>query len=467
LAEFRVEKDTMGEVKVPAHGYWGASTQRAVENFPISGQTFPPRFIRALALIKGAAAETNAELGHLPKKIAKLIAAAAKRVADGEFDDHFPIDIFQTGSGTSTNTNSNEVIANIANVAASSELASKSPVHPSDHVNFGQSSNDVIPTTIHVAALEAIVHDLFPALERLQASLERKAEEFAKIVKTGRTHLMDATPVTLGQEFGGYARQVELGIERIKSAAPRLGELALGGTAVGNGLNTDPKFASAVIAKLAKATKLELKEAENHFEAQGAQDACVEMSGALKTVAVSFVKIANDLRWMNSGPRAGLAEIRLPDLQPGSSIMPGKVNPVIPEVAVQVAGQVIGADAAITFAGASGNFELNVVLPLIAHNLLTSVELLTAVSHALVDKCIDRIEADAERCRQVVESTDIISTALNPVLGYDKVAELVKEGRKTGKTIREVVLEKGLLSTEEVDKALDVEWMTKGGLGKQ
>lgn len=457
----------MGEVKVPAHGYWGASTQRAVENFPISGWTFPPRFIRALALVKGAAAEVNAELGHLPKKVAKLITAAAKRVADGEFDDHFPIDIFQTGSGTSTNTNANEVIANIANVAAGSELASKSPVHPSDHVNFGQSSNDVIPTTIHVAALEAIVHDLVPALERLQASLEKKATEFAKIVKTGRTHLMDATPVTLGQEFGGYARQIELGIERISSAAPRLGELALGGTAVGNGLNTDPNFASAVIAKVAKATKLELKEAGNHFAAQGAQDACVEMSGALKTIAVSFVKIANDLRWMNSGPRAGLAEIRLPDLQPGSSIMPGKVNPVIPEVAVQVAGQVIGADAAITFAGASGNFELNVVLPLIAHNLLTSVELLTTVSRALVDKCIDRIEADAERCRHVVESTDIISTALNPVLGYDTVAELVKEGRKTGKTIREVVLEKGLLSAEEVDKALDVEWMTKGGLGNR
>jgi len=459
-----MEKDTMGEVAVPADAYWGASTQRAVENFPISGQTFPPRFIRALALIKGAAAEVNNEQGRLDNKRAKLIAKAAKRVAAGEFDEHFPIDVFQTGSGTSTNTNANEVIANIANVAAGSDLASKSPVHPNDHVNMGQSSNDVIPTTIHVAALEGIVHELLPALEQLHASLQKKSKEFAKLVKTGRTHLMDATPVTLGQEFGGYARQIELGIARIKAASPRLGELALGGTAVGTGLDTLPKFAPAVIAKVASATKLDLKEAKNHFEAQGAQDATVEMSGALKTVAVSFVKIANDLRWMNSGPRGGLAEIRLPDLQPGSSIMPGKVNPVIPEVAVQVAGQVFGNDAAITFAASTGTFELNVALPLIAINLLESVDLLATTARSLAEKCIDRIEANAEHMRAVVERGEIISTGLKPLLGYEKVAEIVKEARKTGKTIREVVLEIGLLSEMELDKALDVEWMTKGGL---
>src|SRR5581483_9391427 len=325
----------------------------------------------------------NGELGHLPKKITRLIASAAERVAKGEFDEHFPIDVFQTGSGTSTNTNANEVIANVANLASGSDLGSKSPVHPNDHVNFGQSSNDVIPTTIHVAALEAIVHDLVPALEQLRTSLDAKAKEFAKVVKTGRTHLMDATPVTLGQEFGGYARQIQLGIKRIEAAAPRLGELALGGTAVGTGLNTDVKFASAVIKKVAQVTGLSLKEAKNHFEAQGAQDSTVEMSGALKTVAVSFVKIANDLRWMNSGPRAGLAEVRLPDLQPGSSIMPGKVNPVIPEVAVQVAGQVMGNDAAITFAASTGTFELNVALPLIAINLLESIELLSTTAKAL------------------------------------------------------------------------------------
>jgi fumarate hydratase, class II len=465
--DFRIEKDTMGEVKVPAHGYWGASTQRAVDNFPISGLTFPPRFIRALALIKGAAAEVNGELGHLEGNIAQLIAGAAKRVADGEFDDHFPIDIFQTGSGTSTNTNANEVIANVANQAAGSELGSKKPVHPNDHVNFCQSSNDVIPSTIHVAALEGIVHDLVPALERFRDALSAKADEFTNVVKTGRTHLMDATPVTLGQEFGGYARQIQLGIDRIRSAVPRLGELALGGTAVGTGINADPKFASAVIAKVASQTGLDLKEAEDHFAAQASMDACVEMSGALKTVAVSIVKISNDLRWMNSGPRAGIAEIRLPDLQPGSSIMPGKVNPVIPEAAIMVAAQVIGADATITFAGTTGSFELNVALPVIAHNLLSQVELLTTTSNVYVDKCINLTEADVERCRALVEGTDIIATALNPILGYEKVAELIKESRKSGKKIRDVVLESGLMSEADVDKALDVEWMTRGGLGRK
>jgi len=464
MADTRIEKDTMGEVAVPATAYWGASTQRAVDNFPISGKTFPPRFIRALALIKGAAAEVNNEQKRLDAKRAKLIAKAAKRVADGEFDDHFPLDVFQTGSGTSTNTNANEVIANVANLAAGSKLAAKDPVHPNDHVNMGQSSNDVIPTTIHVAALEGVVHHLLPALEQLHASLARKSKEFAKLVKTGRTHLMDATPVTLGQEFGGYARQIELGIARVKTAVPRLGELALGGTAVGTGLDTLKTFAPAVIAKVAKATKLELKEARNHFEAQGAQDGCVEMSGALKTVAVSLVKICNDLRWMNSGPKGGLAEIRLPDLQPGSSIMPGKVNPVIPEATIQVCAQVIGNDAAITFAAATGSFELNVALPVIAINLIDSVELLANASKTLASKCVDGIEANAEDMRAVVERGEIISTGLKPLLGYEKVAEVVKEARRSKRTIREVVLDMGLLSEMELDKALDVEWMTKGGL---
>ena len=463
---FRIEKDTMGEVRVPAHGYWGASTQRAVENFPISGITFSPRFIRALALIKGAAAEVNAELGHLDGEIARLIADAAKRVADGEFNDHFPIDIFQTGSGTSTNTNANEVIANVANEAAGSALGTKTPVHPNDHVNFGQSSNDVIPATIHVAAVDGIVHDLVPALKRLQDALDAKASEFASIVKPGRTHLMDATPVTLGQEFGGYARQIELGIERIQSALPRLGELALGGTAVGTGINTDERFASAVIAKVAGTLGLDLSEAKDHFAAQGGMDACVEISGALKTVAVSLIKISNDLRWMNSGPRAGIAEIRLPELQPGSSIMPGKVNPVIAEAAVMVAAQVIGSDTTITLAGASGTFELNVTLPVIALNLLQSIELLTTTANVYVDKCINGIEADVDRARALVEGTDIIATALNPILGYEKVAEVVKASRKTGKTVRQIVIEEGLLPEDEVDKALDVVWMTKGGLGQ-
>ncbi|HVL82322.1 MAG TPA: class II fumarate hydratase [Actinomycetota bacterium] len=464
--DFRIEKDTMGEVRVPAWALWGASTQRAVENFPVSGIVFPPRFIRALALIKGAAAEVNAELGHLEQDVARLISQAATRVAGNEFDEHFPLDVFQTGSGTSTNTNANEVIANLANEAAGSERGTKTPVHPNDHVNFGQSSNDVIPTTIHVAALDAIQHDLLPALERLHGSLRTKATEWTDVVKPGRTHLMDATPVTLGQEFGGYARQVELGIKRVRDAMPRLGELALGGTAVGTGLNTDPRFAAMVIARLTERTGLGLREAEDHLEAQGAQDACVEMSGALKTVAVSLAKIANDLRWMNSGPRAGLAEIRLPDLQPGSSIMPGKVNPVIPEVVVQVAGQVIGADAAITFGGASGNFELNVTLPLIAHNLLQQVTLLAAASTLLATKTIETTEADVERCRSLVESTDIIATALNPVIGYERAAELVKEARRTGRTIRELAAERDILPEEELDRVLDVEWMTRGGLGR-
>ena len=465
-ADYRIEHDSMGEVRVPAWAKWRAQTQRAVENFPISGTPIERELIGALAAIKGAAAAVNASLGVLPQEAADAIGTAAASVARGEWDEHFPIDVFQTGSGTSTNTNANEVIANVANLAAGSKLGSKSPVHPNDHVNFCQSSNDVIPSTIYIAALEGVVHDLLPALDQLQASLDKKATQWSKVVKTGRTHLMDATPVTLGQEFGGYARQIALGIKRIKDAAPRLGELALGGTAVGTGLNADPKFASAVIAKVAKVTTLDLKETKDHFASQGAMDATVEMSGTLKTVAVSYVKIANDLRWMNSGPRGGLAEIRLPDLQPGSSIMPGKVNPVIPEVAVQVAGQVIGNDAAITFAGTTGSFELNVTLPLIAINLLESIELLATTAKALAEKCIDQTEANVDAMRDVVERGDIISTGLNPILGYEKVAEIVKTARSTGRTIREVILEQKLLPEKELDKALDVMKLTKGGVSK-
>ncbi|HVE90747.1 MAG TPA: class II fumarate hydratase [Actinomycetota bacterium] len=463
-AEVRVERDTMGEVQVPAWALWGASTQRAVDNFPVSGIRFSRPFIRALGLVKQASAEVNAGLGHLDAEISRLISAAAGQVADGGCDVHFPLDVFQTGSGTSTNTNANEVIANIANRQAGSPLGTKTPVHPNDHVNFGQSSNDVIPTCIHISALDVIDRELLPSLGRLQASLEAKAAAFDDVVKTGRTHLMDATPVTLGQEFSGYARAIELGIDRVRTAIPRLGELALGGTAVGTGINTDPDFAKRVISLLAERTGLDLREATNHFEAQGAQDACVEMSGALKTVAVSLTKIANDLRWMNSGPKAGLSEIRLPDLQPGSSIMPGKVNPVICEVVVQVAAQVVGNDAAITFAGSMGNFELIVMLPVIGHNLLQQASLLSSSSRLLADKCVDGIEADAARCRSTVESTDILVTSLNAVIGYDRAAAILKTARATGRTIREVALDERVLPPEELDRVLDISRMTRGGI---
>jgi fumarate hydratase, class II len=402
----------------------------------------------------------NAELGHLAPDIASLIADAAKRVAAGELDEHFPIDVFQTGSGTSTNTNANEVIANLANQATGSELGSKSPVHPNDHVNFGQSSNDVIPTAIHVAALEGIAKDLLPALERLQQALAGKASELADVVKPGRTHLMDATPLTLGQEFGGYARQVELGMARVRDAIPRLSELALGGTAVGTGLDTDPRFAPTVIAHLGEQTGLDLREAADHFEAQGAQDACVEMSGALKTVAVSLTKIANDLRWMGSGPRAGLSELFLPALQKGSSIMPGKGNPVIPEVVIQVAAQVIGNDAAITIGGMNGHFELNVYVPLIARNLLDSIRLLSSASRLLAEKCVDGIEANREQAERYAELTLSAATALNPYIGYDLASEIVKEAASTGRPLREIAREKGV-DEAVLDEALDYRAMAR------
>jgi fumarate hydratase, class II len=452
---FRVERDSMGEVKVPAHAKWRAQTQRAVENFPVSGQRLERRHIEALGRIKAAAAKVNAELGVVEPDMAEAIAAAAQEVVDGRWDDHFPVDVFQTGSGTSSNMNANEVIATLA-----TERLGR-PVHPNDHVNASQSSNDVFPSSIHIAATAAVRGELTPALTRLAEALEAKAEEFADVVKAGRTHLMDATPVTLGQEFGGYAAQVRYGIERLASVVPRLAELPLGGTAVGTGINTPPGFAAAVIAEVAEAAGLPLTEARDHFEAQGARDALVELSGQLRTIAVGLAKICNDLRWMGSGPRAGLGEINLPDLQPGSSIMPGKVNPVIPEAALMVVAQVIGNDAAIGFAGASGNFELNVMLPVLARNVLESVRLLANVSGLLADRTVRGITANAERAREYAESSPSVVTPLNRYLGYEEAARVAKQALAERKTIREVVVERGhvksgRLTEAQLDEALDV-----------
>jgi fumarate hydratase, class II len=458
-AEYRIEHDSMGEVRVPAWAKWRAQTQRAVENFPISGTPIERELIGALAAVKGAAATVNAELGVLDTDIAAAITAAAAEVAQGDWDQHFPIDVFQTGSGTSSNMNTNEVVATLATEALGS------PVHPNDHVNASQSSNDVFPSAIHVAATKAIVRDLVPALEHLAGSLERKAEEFAEVVKSGRTHLMDATPVTLGQEFGGYAAAVRYGIERLQASLPRIGELPLGGTAVGTGINTPPGFAAAIIERLAGELDLPLTEARNHFEAQSSRDALVEGSGQLKTIAVGLVKIANDLRWMGSGPRTGLGEIQLPDLQPGSSIMPGKVNPVIPEAVIQVAAQVVGNDAAVTFAGTTGVFELNVTLPLMARNVLESIRLLTNVSRILADRCVDGIVANVDRCREYAESSPSIVTPLNKYIGYEEAAKVAKQSLAEQKTIRQVVVERGYveqgkLTEQQLDEALDVLSMT-------
>jgi fumarate hydratase class II len=448
----------MGEVRVPEAALWGAQTQRAVENFPISGQPVEPALLQALAMIKGAAATVNAEMGTIPGDVASAIAQAAEEVATGHHLDQFPIDVFQTGSGTSTNMNMNEVLANLAGERLGREI------RPNDEPNASQSSNDVFPAAIHLAAAREIVSELIPALEHLASKLRLKQGEFAHVVKSGRTHLMDATPVTLGQEFGGYATAVEHGMERLDSVLGRVAELPLGGTAVGTGLNAKPGFASGVINRLASATGLPLTEARDHFEAQGARDALVEASGALRTVAVSLYKVANDLRWMSSGPRCGLAEIHLPDLQPGSSIMPGKVNPVVPEATCQVVAQVVGNDAAIAFGGAAGNFELNVMLPVIGSNLLESIRLLAAVSRALADKCVAGIVADEEQCRSYALSSPAIATALNPYIGYEQAAKVVKAATAEGKDLRTVVLEMGLLSEEDVDRALDVLAMTKGGV---
>ena len=458
--EFRVEHDSMGDVRVPASARWRAQTQRAVENFPISGQPLERAHIEALARIKAAAATVNAELGVLSPEMAVAINAAANAVADGGYDEDFPIDVFQTGSGTSTNMNANEVIATIASEALGA------PVHPNDHVNASQSSNDVFPSSIHIAATSAVVRDLMPALDHLAGSLETKAAEWAEVVKSGRTHLMDATPVTLGQELGGYAAQVRYGIERLQSALPRLAELPLGGTAVGTGINTPYGFSARVIAEVARTTGLPLTEARNHFESQGARDALVETSGQLRTIAVSLFKISNDIRWMGSGPRTGLAEIFLPDLQPGSSIMPGKVNPVIPEALNMVCAQVIGNDAAVAFSGAAGNFELNVMLPVMARNLLESIRLLANIARLFADRCIDGIEADVERCRELAESSPSIVTPLNKYIGYEEAAKVVKASVAERKTIRQVVEErgyvaKGKLTAEQLDAALDVLSMTR------
>jgi fumarate hydratase, class II len=458
--EFRIEHDTMGEVRVPAAARWAAQTQRAVDNFPISGVRLEGSLIAALARIKGAAALVNADLGVIEPDAAEAIAAAAAEVAAGDHDDHFPIDVFQTGSGTSSNMNANEVIAHLAG-----ERLGR-PVHPNDHVNASQSSNDVFPSAIHLAAAEQVTVALLPALEYLTLALRSKAQEFATVVKSGRTHLMDATPVTLGQEFGGYAAQVDGAGEAIRSTISAVGELPLGGTAVGTGLNCPPGFAEAVINRLARDLELPLTEAPNHFAAHGARDALVTLSGALRTLAVALVKIANDIRWMGSGPRTGLAEIRLPDLQPGSSIMPGKVNPVLAEAMTQVSAQVIGNDATVAFAGSQGNFELNVYLPVIARNLLESIRLLANVTRVFADRCVAGIEADVDRCRAYAESSPSLGTSLNPYIGYEAAAEIVKESVKTGRSVRDIVLDRGLLSEDEVDRALDVLGMTRGGVRK-
>ena len=457
--EFRVEHDSMGDVLVPAAAKWRAQTQRAVENFPISGQPLERAHIAALARIKAAAAKVNAELGIIGPDVADAIRGAAGEIATGRWDAEFPIDVFQTGSGTSSNMNANEVIATLAG-----ERLGR-PVHPNDHVNASQSSNDVFPSSIHIAATDAIVNDLVPALDHLAEALERKASEFADVVKSGRTHLMDATPVTLGQEFGGYAAQVRMGIERLRASLPRVGELPLGGTAVGTGINTPPGFAAKVIEELRATTGLPLTEARNHFEAQGAQDGLVELSGQLRTIAVGLIKVANDIRWMGSGPRAGLAEIHLPDLQPGSSIMPGKVNPVMAEALIMVCVQVIGNDTAVAWGGAAGNFELNVMLPVLARNLLESIRLLTNTTRLFADRLVVGITADRARARAFAEGSPSIVTPLNRFIGYEEAAKVAKQALAEGKTIRAVVIERGYvrdgkLTEAQLDEALDVLRMT-------
>jgi fumarate hydratase class II len=461
---FRIEKDSMGEMRVPADALYGAQTQRAIENFPISDLRFPREFIRAMGLIKFSAAQTNVKLGLLDPKIGKAISDAAQEIIDGALDDHFAVDIFQTGSGTSTNMNTNEVIANRAIQKLGGVVGSKTPVHPNDHVNLGQSSNDVIPTAMHIAALEAIERHLIPALTTLRRALQAKAKEFDGIVKIGRTHLQDATPIRLGQEFSGYARQVELAIQRSQKLRDTLGELALGGTAVGTGINTHPKFAALAIRHIAKTTGLPFVEAKNHFEAQGAKDAIVETSGVLKTVAVSLTKIANDVRWLASGPRCGIGEITLPETQPGSSIMPGKVNPVIAESLLMAAAQVIGNDTTIAICGQSGVFELNVMMPIMAYNLAESIRLLTASAGNFADKCISGIDANEERCNEMIEKSLAMCTALAPEIGYDQAAAIAKESYKTGKTVRTIALEKKILSAKRLEELLDPMRMTKPGI---
>ncbi len=456
----RTERDSMGEVEVPRDALYGAQTRRALDNFPIGGPRFPRRFIEALGAIKLEAANVNHELGLLDEELKDAIVRAAEEVVDGTLDDQFVLDIFQTGSGTSTNMNANEVISNRAIQILGGELGSKDPVHPNDHVNKGQSSNDVIPTAIHLSALTSIKEDLLPALHKLRDALGDKAVEFDDVVKTGRTHLQDATPIRLGQEFQGYAGQIERGIQRVKKAHEDLSEVALGGTAVGTGVNTHPQFASKVCERLSARFGVEVRETENHFQAQSAMDGAVFASGALRTVAVSILKIANDVRWLGAGPRANLAEIALPEVQPGSSIMPGKVNPVIAESAAMVSAQVIGNDATITLAGQSGNFELNVMLPVLGYNLLQSIQLLANTADNFTDQLVVGLQA-TERGPALVEQGLMLATALAPEIGYDRAAEISKEAYKTGKTIREVAREKTDLSEEELDRLLDARKMTE------
>ena len=457
----RIERDSMGEMQVPHTAYYGASTQRAVLNFPISDLRMSRLFLRGLGLLKRAAAEVNQELGLLPAEPARLIADAAQAVADGGWDDHFPVDVFQTGSGTSTNMNANEVIANLAAEQAGAQIGTR-VVHPNDQVNLGQSSNDVIPTVMHLAALLAIHDDLRPGLERLQRALEQKAAEFMPVIKTGRTHLQDATPIRLGQEFQGYAGQIERGLRRLAAAEEDLREVALGGTAVGTGINVHPEFARRVCARLSQMAGVEIRETTNHFQAQSTVDAAVWASGALRTIAVSLLKIANDIRWMASGPRAGLFELLLPEVQPGSSIMPGKVNPVIPESVVQVAIQVMGNDQAIAISGQTGNFEINVTFPLVAHNLLESITLLGRASDNFAAQCIEGLQA-TERGPDLVDRGLAICTALAPAIGYDAAAQIAKEAFKSNRTVREVALEQTKLTPADLDRILDPSTMTEPG----
>ncbi|MGH8946578.1 MAG: class II fumarate hydratase [Acidimicrobiia bacterium] len=458
--DYRVEEDSMGQVKVPANAYYGASTQWAYDNFPISGIRFSRRFLWALGLVKGSAAAVAAKMGHLDERKAEAIRKAADEVMEGDLDEHFVLDIFQTGSGTSTNTNANEVTA----ARAGEILGGDEKFHPNDEVNFGQSSNDVIPTAIHVAAVAAIRQALLPATKALAQALSAKAEEFADVVKSGRTHLMDATPVTLGQEFGGYAAQVSKGAERLEKVLPELEELALGGTAVGTGINAPEGFAAAVIELMSERTGYPFREADDHFEAQGGKDAMVMASGVLKTLAVSLFKIANDIRLLGSGPTGGISELKIPSLQPGSSIMPGKVNPVMSEMMMMVSAHVIGNDTAVTWGGANGNLELNVMMPVMAHNLLESIEILANACDVFRERCVDGLEANDQRARELVERNAIIVTALNPHIGYDNGARIAKEAVATGRSVRELVLEAGLMTADELDEALDIKGMTEGGL---
>jgi len=462
----RMEKDSMGEVSIPESALYGASTQRAVLNFPVSGYRFSREFIRALGLIKWSAAQANHDLGLLDAERSALIVQAAEEVVDGKLDDHFPLDIFQTGSGTSTNTNANEVIANRCAQLAGKPIGARELVHPNDHVNMGQSSNDVIPSAIHISGAEQLKNCLLPALEKLHNALEAKAKEFWEIIKIGRTHLMDATPVRLGQEFSGYAQQIAYGKERAQKAIEVLRELALGGTAVGTGLNRHVDLPSKMMRHLEQRTGIKFYEAKNHFEAQGSKDAVVEASGQLKTIAVSLFKIANDLRLLGSGPRCGIGEIQLPATQPGSSIMPGKVNPVMCESMMMVCTQVIGNDAAITWSGANGNFELNVMMPVMAHDLLESIRLLANVTDVFCEKCVTGIKANKARCEELVELSMAMVTSLAPRIGYDRAAEIAKESARTGKTVREICREKKVLPEKELNRVLDPVSMTEpGGTG--